>query len=139
MALAYVKSKLRKKPGPTARARAKKRRLKHVHVRDVRPQVFIREGHICRCCQMRPAQSMHELKPRSLCGTVSLENSIAVCGSGTTGCHGELQARRIDWTAGKDGAQGTLYFKPRTQHAADLTLTPIGEWLCSGNHENHSA
>jgi hypothetical protein len=34
---------------------------------------------------------MHECKPRSLGGDISIENSIAVCGSGTTGCHGFAQ------------------------------------------------
>lgn len=40
--------------------------------------------------------SVHELVFKSLGGKVSLENSVTVCGSGTTGCHGYLQSHEID-------------------------------------------
>jgi len=60
---------------------------------------------------------MHEIKPRSLRGRVGKTNSIAVCGSGTTGCHGYLQAHRIDIVASSTGAEGGLYFVPRDMGA----------------------
>jgi hypothetical protein len=44
---------------------------------------------------------MHEVKPRSLGGKISLENSIAVCGELGTGheCHGLAQRREMKVTA----------------------------------------
>lgn len=63
----------------------------------IRAFVFDREQDICRCCRLRRADSMHELRFRSLGGKVSKRNSVAVCGSGTTGCHGFLQSWQISW------------------------------------------
>jgi hypothetical protein len=68
--------------------------------RRVRDDIVAREKGECRCCReffkrLRPIESMHEIEPRSIGGAVSTENSIGVCGSGTTGCHGALQANRI--------------------------------------------
>jgi hypothetical protein len=78
---------------PRKRTKARKVRVNRAAVRDVRAYVFAREREICRCCRFRPAESMHEIKPKSLRGKVSRINSIAVCGSGTTGCHGHLRCR----------------------------------------------
>jgi hypothetical protein len=90
----------------------------------VRRQVIARERGECRCCRefyrrLRAIQSMHEIVPRSIVdpatgqlGIRSLENSIGVCGSGTTGCHGALQRRAI--TCEKltpAGAEGPLRFQ----------------------------
>jgi hypothetical protein len=83
------------KPEPRARVKRRKRRLLSEHVREVREYVFLREGHVCRICGVRPAQSMHEIRPRSLGGKVSRENSIAVCGDGVQGCHGYCQRHEI--------------------------------------------
>ena len=75
----------------------------------VRPQIFEESGGYCICCGLRFAQSMHEVKPKSKGGWVSVENSIPVCGSGTTGCHGMLQRNEITATR-----RGTRWiFRPR--------------------------
>lgn len=93
--------------------------LERARVEAVRRAVFLREGCECRVCRElyhrhRPAQSMHEIQFRSLGGSISLENSIAVCGSGTSGCHGRLQRRRIlVETLTPAGAEGPLLFRER--------------------------
>jgi len=88
-ALALPKGQTRKQ------AKAKAAREHAKHVKAVRAYVFDRENGICRCCRIRLADSMHEIVPRSLGGEVSRENSVALCGSGTTGCHGRIQSHRI--------------------------------------------
>lgn len=45
--------------------------------------------------------SVHHRKPRGMGGTVDIKinsasNLMAVCGSGTTGCHGWLESHRED-------------------------------------------
>jgi len=87
--------------GPTrAELKATRDAEEAAETKHVRPLVFARERGECRVCtelykRRRAAQTMHEIQPRSLGGIRSTENSIAVCGSGTTGCHGALQAYRI--------------------------------------------
>lgn len=61
----------------------------------VRAIVFQTAANVCMVCRIRWAQSMHEEPPRSTGTKPSLEHSIACCGSGTTGCHGLLQSKRI--------------------------------------------
>lgn len=99
------------------RAKGRKERQQSAHVKAVRLAVFDREQATCRCCGIRIAESMHEIVPRSLGGKVSLQNSIAVCGSGTTKCHGLIQSHRI-LVIGRDAEQ-TLTFSPATQQARD--------------------
>lgn len=121
--------------GATARrkAEAEAEAIEAARVRAVRDQVFDRERGECRCCRefygrRRAAGSMHEIRPRSIGGEVSLENSIAVCGSGTSGCHGELQSYRIKVEKLTDaGAQGALRFyrdgsDPRDRRADSGTV-----------------
>ena len=72
----------RRKPKPKA---------ERERIAAVRCEVFERAEHVCEICRRRRAESMDEVKARSLGGVVSVENSIAVCGSGTTGCHGFRQ------------------------------------------------
>lgn len=81
-------------------------------MRRIRVAVFARDGGRCRCCG-RPATSMHELRPRSLGGAVSLANSIAVCGDGVQGCHGRLQRHEIETFACDRyaGPSGLMIFK----------------------------
>lgn len=120
------------KPEPRRKA---KRRLREAHadaVAEIRVYVFGRERGLCRICRCRRADSMHELRPRSLGGKVSKANSVAVCGDGVRGCHGFAQRHEIDWSAStKRGADGTLSFKPRTQAAADQMLVALHRWIVS--------
>jgi hypothetical protein len=119
------------KPEPIQRTKGRRKRLKLATSHDVHDYVFDREGDICRCCHLRPAESMHEIRPRSLRGMVSRFNSIAVCGSGTTKCHGMLQAHQITVVMSKVGAEGTIRFYPRTDQAADWLLIPVGSYNSS--------
>ena len=110
------------KPEPRKRTKRRKDRARADHVREVRQYVFARERDTCRICRFRRADSMHELRFRSLGGTVSKRNSVAVCGSGTTGCHGFAQRHEIEWSgrASRDaGAEGTLWFQAMTTAAAE--------------------
>ena len=72
-------------------------------IATIRRAVFERASDICEICHRRRAESMHEVKPKSLGGIVSLDNSIAVDGSGTTGCHGFAQRHEVIVTAVVDG------------------------------------
>lgn len=97
-------------------------------VSEIREFVFDREQGICRCCRIRRAESMHELRFRSLGGKVSKRNSVAVCGNGVEGCHGLLQRLQIDWHG---DAQDLLQFKPKTDAAAEWMRVTVGTWVCS--------
>jgi len=120
------------KPEPRKKAKARKLRLHRMHVHDIRDYVFMRERNICRCCRAREAHSMHEMKPRSIGGQYSRKNSIAVCGTGTTMCHGFLQQHKIEWeTNPMVGAEGFIVFTPKTQLAADHMKVKLGESIVS--------
>lgn len=120
------------KPDPRQRGMRRRQSQHRAMVAAVRAYVFDREAHGCRVCRRRFAQSMHELVPRSLGGRVSKRNSIAVCGSGTTGCHGFLQHHQIVYDASTGfGAEGMLLFTPRTAQAAEHLRAPINEWIIS--------
>jgi hypothetical protein len=47
---------------------------------------------LCRVC-MGPATSLHHMVPRSLGGDDVADNLVPLCGTGTTGCHGLVEAR----------------------------------------------
>lgn len=49
-------------------------------------------GATCRLCP-KPYESLHHIYPRGQGGDDVLVNLAPVCGSGTTGCHGRLEAR----------------------------------------------
>lgn len=122
-------------PKPVSRKTVKGRKLrarfKNTH--DVRAYVFARERDLCRICRFRPADSMHELRQRSLRGKVSRQNSVAVCGSGTTGCHAFAQGHAIRYAFEHDGlgAEGTVTFTPVTEPAAEWMRLSVGESLVS--------
>lgn len=52
-----------------------------------------RSGGRCEICGRRPATNAQHRKNRSQGGSWDLSNLIHVCGSGTTGCHGDIHAR----------------------------------------------
>lgn len=50
-------------------------------------------GAYCAVCRAKPADSYHHICRRSQSGDDLLVNLLPVCGSGTTGCHGRIEAR----------------------------------------------
>lgn len=114
------------KPEPRKRTKARAKRQQSNRTTETRIYVFARERDTCRCCRLRPADSMHELIFRSLGGKVSRWNSVAVCGSGTSGCHGYLQHLEILWEGGPLQAEETLVFIPRTKASAEYLKIPVG-------------
>lgn len=82
------------------------------HIKTIRSDVFERDNHSCRVC-FAAATSMHELEFASLVGdrekATTLDNCIAVCGSGTTGCHGLLQHHIVNPIANAVDALGIAY------------------------------
>lgn len=47
----------------------------------------------CRVCETTNGLTAHHLIPRSLGGLWTESNIVGLCGSGTTGCHGLVEAR----------------------------------------------
>lgn len=48
----------------------------------------------CEACGLNRSDGVHHRQPRSAGGTWSPANLLALCGSGTTGCHGRVEAHR---------------------------------------------
>lgn len=118
-----------KKPESRKRTKGRQQRAARKVTMEVRPYVFARERNICRICRCRPTDSMHELRPRSLGGRISRRNSVAVCGSGTTGCHGYAQSKAIRYALvdAAAGAEAAITFTAMTQAAADWMRIKVGE------------
>jgi hypothetical protein len=110
-----------------ARGRRRKTKAQWLRSRNLHDYVFDRERHTCRCCLRRSAQSMHELLFRSVGGKRSANNSIAVCGDGTRGCHGFLQRHEITWGGTEDGAEAMLVFTVNSAAAARWLRRPLGQ------------
>lgn len=119
------------KPEPRERTKARRERVERDRNAEIRSYVFDREQNFCRCCGVRRAESMHEIRFRSLGGRVSKTNSIAVCGSGTTKCHGYLQTLKIV-VEGHQNAEQTLHFVPMTDKAAEWLKVKRGQQIASG-------
>lgn len=123
------------KPEPRQRTQGRKVRVSRAVTRDIRAYVFDREQSICRCCRLRPAESMHELKSRGSGGKVSKRNSIAVCGQivgAVPSCHTYLQSNAISYTTGIYGADDVITFCPRSEAASEWLRLPIYTVLESG-------
>jgi len=60
--------------------------------KQARRLVRERSGGICEVCGLRPATNFQHRKNRSQGGRWSAANGLDVCGSGTTGCHGEIHS-----------------------------------------------
>lgn len=67
---------------------------------DTRLKVLQRAGYRCELCLGPVDQgSIHHRQPRQMGGTRNgwvnhAENLLAICGSGTTGCHGHVESQR---------------------------------------------
>lgn len=121
------------KPEPRKREKARAERQQSDRDAKVRAYVFGRERNVCRVTRFLAAESMHELKPRSVGGKVSRSNSIAVHGDGVRSVHGLLQRHEITYAFENDGlgAEGTIYFTARTHAAAEAMRVSVGETIVS--------
>lgn len=121
------------KPERRAKTKHRQRRMKVKTSHEIHDYVFARERHLCRICRIRPAESMHELKFRSLGGKVSRRNSIAVCGNGVEGCHGHAQRLEIAYRFEDEalGAEGAVIFTPRIVRAAEWLRVQVGQAISS--------
>lgn len=71
-------------------------------LRTAQDKVRTRDGHYCVRCGssvLDTPSSIHHRKPRGMGGTnnplsYDLRNLVRLCGTGTTGCHGEIEANR---------------------------------------------
>lgn len=67
----------------------------------VRQLIYERAGRCCeRCGRHALGGSIHHRRPRGMGGsrkavTNSAVNGVLLCGSGTTGCHGEVEGNRL--------------------------------------------
>lgn len=70
-----------------------------------RTKVFMRAKGLCEICSKPLNQSwgvsIHHRRPRGMGGTKrtntnNLSNLVALCGTGTTGCHGWIESHRED-------------------------------------------
>lgn len=57
---------------------------------QARAVVKVRSGGVCERCGRAPATNWHHRQGRSAGGVWSPENGLHLCGSGSTGCHGEV-------------------------------------------------
>lgn len=56
--------------------------------------------------------SLHHLIPRSLGGDDLAQNLVPLCGTGTTGCHGEFETRGKGWLDVAAGIRAWLAARP---------------------------
>lgn len=68
---------------------------------EIREAVTVRSDGTCEACNRAAPMSIHHRMPRKMGGTNNLwinsvENLLALCGSGVTGCHGRIESNRAD-------------------------------------------
>jgi hypothetical protein len=69
--------------------------------RRARALVWERASARCERCGRAPATNWHHRRKRSAGGLWTPENGMALCGTGTTGCHGEVTVNpRISYQQG---------------------------------------
>lgn len=71
-----------------------KRRRRHVETPGWWKKQQRRKTGKCVLCRRTRKTSWHHLVPRSQGGGDVEENLVELCGDGTTGCHGDIEARR---------------------------------------------
>lgn len=66
---------------------------------ETRQGIFQRARFACELCGKETGLTIHHRRPRQMGGTSRPDihwpsNLLAVCGSGTTGCHGHIESQR---------------------------------------------
>lgn len=89
---------VRKKPRRAAQVKAAQRPRDTGPTREQRAAVHTRAGGCCERCGDRITpwvdHSIHHRLPRGRGGRNSLSNLVLLCGSGVTGCHGQVESQR---------------------------------------------
>jgi hypothetical protein len=62
----------------------------------VRAQPLDSQTPLCECCGKRPASNLHHRQNDGQGGPDTVVNFLALCGTGTTGCHGRITRLR-EW------------------------------------------
>ena len=86
-------------PKPPKRVKADQNEWQRIRARKL-------TGWPCRICDAEKADSLHHIVPKSLGGDDVSDNLVPLCGSGTTGCHGLVEARDV-WACSLLGARLT--------------------------------
>jgi len=90
--------------GKSRKARRKPAKGSKGVSKEVRAQVLSRASYKCERCGIPLSQgfyySLHHRTPRGMGGTKAERlnlpsNLVAICGSGTTGCHGFIESNRV--------------------------------------------
>jgi hypothetical protein len=96
--------------------------------KETRTAVLARSNHRCEKCGLMLAQgffySIHHRTPRGMGGTREKRlnlpsNLVAICGSGTTGCHGWIESHRSE-------AEDEGWLVSRYQESAEVPLFIYG-------------
>jgi hypothetical protein len=64
------------------------------------------DGWPCRVCDDNKAETLHHIVSKSLGGADVADNLVPLCGSGTTGCHGLIEAHEM-WACTRLGQRLT--------------------------------
>jgi len=108
----------------------KKSRRKTGATTEVRMSVMARAGFRCERCgvsiQSIP-MSIHHRRPRAMGGTHRVEtnypsNLMALCGSGTSGCHGYLESHRSE-------AMDYGFIVPQFEMPNNVPVKTIAGWV----------
>lgn len=103
--------------------------------KDLRMLVIGRSGFRCERCGKRLGEgehvSVHHRTPRGMGGSHDerlnlMSNLMALCGSGTTGCHGWIESNR-------DEARENGWLVSRNDNPAEIKVTVIGECVYLNN------
>ena len=97
----------------------------------IRDAVLERDGHACVRCGaavQRPYYSLHHRRARGMGGSRLLHtmaNLVTLCGSGTTGCHGEVESDR-------DAAEAVGWLLPKRLATVAPEEWPVLRWTPRG-------
>lgn len=94
-----------------------------------RDSLRLRSGNICELCGATTATNWHHRKNRSQLGGNELSNALHLCGSGTTGCHGQVTEHPAD--AYNYGWSVRSGFNP-----AEVSVLRRGEWVLLDDEGN---
>jgi 5-methylcytosine-specific restriction endonuclease McrA len=84
------------KPFPKAAQVSPKKPRRTSASRERIAEIRAKKASSCRLCGTTENVNAHHLIPRSLGGVWTESNIVGLCGSGTTGCHGDIEHHHLD-------------------------------------------